>query len=99
ERHLLLFRLNELQHEPIGLAATLKYHPRAIVGRMVQRAGGRRELKSRLLHLRDDERLVDSMQRLDVAGSRARLRFMIDDAVNAAGLERLEYRLVHRFAR
>src|SRR5208282_1588944 len=71
-------RLDELEHEAIGLTAMLEHDPGAMVFKMAQRARRAGQFEARLLDILDQKILVDSMQRggLRIAG--ARLGAMID---------------------
>src|SRR6202022_2868499 len=87
-------RLDELQHEAVLLAAMLHDEPRAIVLGIAQHAGSRLQFEARLLYLLYFKGLVDPMQGVGVALARAGLRAVVDDSVNAPGLECLNHRRV-----
>ena len=61
---------------------------------MTQRARRAGQFEAGLLDILDQKILVDSMERRGLRVAGARLGAVIDDAVNPAGLERLEHRRV-----
>src|ERR1700719_2286838 len=86
--------LDELDPEGVLLAAMLHDEPGAIVLGIAQDSGSRLQFEARLLYLLYFKRLVDPMQGVGVALARAGLRAVVDDSVNAAGLECLKHRRV-----
>src|ERR1700737_4206068 len=85
-------RFDELQHEAVLLAAMLHDEPGAIVLGIAQHARSPLQLEARLLYLLYFKDFVDPMQGVGVALARAGLRAVVDDSVNAAGLECFEHR-------
>src|SRR5262245_34007151 len=98
----LRLRLHEPEREAVALPAPTRVGrasrrrvPAARILRVAQYIALAVQPEPGLLHLRAHGLLVDAVEGRRVAGSGARPGAGIDDHVGAAGLERVEDRLVH----
>src|SRR6202043_566901 len=83
--------LSELQDEAVLRVIHLPEGLRARIVWIAQNVQRRDQFEAVFFDLLDHELLIDAMERVGVADARTGLRAVIDDAIDAARLERLEH--------